>query len=181
MKVTNRKILTLDWEDYLRYEAYSFSRLRNPDGREIIETPKMRLGTLVHNYLLEPAKYNGENYKVVKPTAIAVKSILGNLKFKSEVAISADFEEEGLVMPYKGRLDIDAGIVIDLKVSQDAPAKSIAHWRYDWQVSGYAFGRGYDRAILISVNPIKLEAIPVEIKIVDDWWRHQVKTYGKPL
>lgn len=178
LQITNRQVHeAMEWEDYLAHPSYSYSKLRHPD-MVITPTPKMQLGTLVHHYLLEPGKYNGEQYKVVRPAAMAVKEILGGLKFKSEIAVTADFEVDGLVMPYKGRIDIDAGIIIDLKVSEMEIYKAVAYFRYDRQTSGYVLGRGYNKAILISINPKISKATIAAMPMVEDWWIHQVKQYG---
>lgn len=173
--VTNKKI----WAPGTGFKdapGKSFSRLKNPDGIPV--TPGVTLGSLVHKYVLEPQKYNGEQINVVKPAAMAIQKVLGNLKFNAEVKVTADFEHEGLTMPYKGIIDIDAGIIIDIKVSGADLVKSIQRFRYDWQMTGYCLSMGYDTALILGVNPYNFKTQLLKIPLVTDWWEYQIKQHG---
>ena len=182
MIVSNTKIWPgLDWEAYAKTPGYSFSYLRNPDG--VVPTAGMRLGTLVDRYLFTPGRYNGEQRNLVEPMARElVRHFGGALGMgESQISVTADFEIDGLIMPYKGRPDFKiTDLIVDLKVSKMDVVKAVQFFRYDWQLSGYALSTGCTRSMILSINPTTLKITPIAIPIVTDWWEYQIKQYGVP-
>lgn len=192
MIVQNRTILrTCPFDDYLKLPGRSHSDIRS-EGQPFTATPKMLLGTDVHNYLLEPEKYNHENRDIVRPLALELLKALGTDKFfkmfEAELAVIANFIHEGFDMLYKGRGDlvIVKKIVIDFKVS-DVPLKvSVPRFGYDNSLSGYALGFDCPIAIIVRVSPKSIakgkpETESYNVPIRHEWWNYQIIQKGKPM
>jgi hypothetical protein len=147
----------------------------------LVPTTGMRFGTCVHNYLLEPATYDGEFRKEVKACAAVLKPYLANMKYMAEVAVTANFHHDGYVMPVRGRIDIliPGMLIIDLKVSKMPLVKAVQHFRYDHQIgSGYANMAGVPRALIISINPLTLKPSILEMPNKTDWWEYMILQRG---
>lgn len=162
--------------------GYSYSGITK--GSSVVATERMRLGTAVHNYLLEPEAYNHENRDIVLPLANAVKDEIGALLpfLDTEVSVSADFEFAGLIMPYKGRVDmLRAGkMVLDLKVSEVPLRNSIPYFGYDRQVNGYMAATMCELGMIIRIDP---KSARVEKKMIakdHTWWEEQIESFGVP-
>lgn len=176
----------MKFEEYLTLPGYSYSGLKAksspfPDQ----PTAKMWLGTKVHNYLLEPEKYNHEDREIVKPMALAVRNVLGPELLglmEKELVVTCDMECGGFTMPYKGRLDMCrvGRIVIDLKVSTMPLHRSIPFFGYDKQLSGYAIATGSRVALIVKVDPRNCKPETKIISIQSEWWERQVLKYGQP-
>lgn len=188
MQVTNQKLHhKLSFSDYLKLPGMSFSGIKAKLNGEVKATTKMQLGTHVHNYLLEPEKYNHDNehHQIVGKLATEVKSVLGVLyrTLDSEIAVTATFEHQNFVLPYKGRIDLlnHGRVVIDLKVSEVPLSKSIPFFNYDKQLTGYAISTGAKAQIILRICPktmkTELQRLPLSI----DWWQAQVLKYGNPI
>lgn len=181
MIVTDIKIYKdLAFEDYLKTAGFSYSGIKNA-GRDFgPPTEKMKLGTQVHNYLLEPSIYNYENHKVVRPLAEKVKETIGPLfKFlQKEIAFTANFTHAGFTMPYKGRIDLGARkrIIIDLKVTEKL---DVNFFGYDNQLSGYAMAYEAPIALIITIHPLTLKTSVINIPIKKEWWEYQTIQYGR--
>lgn len=168
----------VEWDQYTTIKAYSFSSLRSPDVI-IKPTAKMLLGTRVDNYMFEPARYDGGDYKLVKTCAMVLNKTLGKIRYRSQLTATANFMHNGYVMPVRGRLDMFVpGLVVDLKVSEMDPYKAIEHFRYDWQLTGYCYMTQVNRALLISINPKTFKETIVPIKLTTDWWEQQIQING---
>ena len=150
----------ISFADYLAIPGYSYSKIK-ADTSKVPDQPtaKMSLGTKVHNYILEPSKYDHEDRELIKPMAVSVMGAIGNLApyLESELAVTCNMMHttEGFVLPYKGRIDLCrvGGIVVDLKVSKMPLLKSIPFFGYDRQLSGYALAAGCNIAVIIRVCP----------------------------
>lgn len=167
-----------EFEKYLQAPGVSFSSLKN---KTITETPAMALGTSVHNYLLEPKKYNYENHEIVSSIAASIRKIIDPSLFECEVSVTANFEHNGFVLPYKGRIDMlqSKRLVIDLKVLTGSLQNAIDFFKYDRQVSGYCYATGIDKAVIIAYNKI---ARKVELKSITPcakFWEQIIIERGK--
>ena len=162
--------------------GYSYSGISKSASFKPSE--KMRLGTAVHNYLLEPESYNHENREIVIPLANAVRAELGGLLpfLDTELSVYAEFENNGLILPYKGRVDMvrTGKIVLDLKVSQVPLRNSIAFFGYGNQVNGYMAATMCDHGMIIRIDP---KTSKVEKKMIPkdhSWWEDQITRLGVP-
>lgn len=181
MQVTNIQFYKNNFDAYSKIVGLSFSAIK---GGGFLPTAKMRLGTAVHNYLLEPSEYNHEHRDIVIPIANAIKAEIGGLLpfLDTELSVTADFEYAGMIMPYKGRVDMvrTGKIVIDLKVSEVPLSRSIAHFGYDYQVNGYMAATLCDHGMIIRVCPkthkIEKKMIPKDTS----WWEAQILRLGVP-
>lgn len=182
MTVTNKRVFTgIEFTDYLNMPGYSYSGIKSAGG-EIKETPKMKFGKQVDAYLFTPEQYQpGSDHSLVKQLAMAVKSELAGLNYTGQSSFTADFNYNGLTMPYKGRPDIDAGqLIVDLKVSELDIVKAINFFRYDWQVSGYVLSSTRaTMGMLLSINPKTAKISKMILPIKVDWWQQAVIMYGK--
>jgi hypothetical protein len=185
MQVVNvRYYENMSFEDYLALPGYSYSGLKH-GGAHIEETPKMRLGTAVHNYLLTP-KYVTEINERVRQMAVALKTTLGGslLKhLKAELVVTADFVHEGFVLKYKGRIDlcVPGKMVIDLKVTDLQIIKAIEHFGYDRQISGYCLGTSSPLGFLLSVKPMNNSTNVSRVAVSSQWWEQKTLQYGTPM
>jgi hypothetical protein len=174
----------LSFADYTKLPGHSYSSIK-ADGREINPTPKMITGTMIHQYLLEPAKFTGD-IKVVKPIATAIIKTLGPLykHLRYEMSVSCSMAYNGFKMAYRGRVDagIPKRIVIDFKFGEDIE-KSKGFFGYDDQVSGYAMALEASVALLIGGNPYKrvpdIKVICVDIRSA--FWEQQILLRGEAV
>ncbi len=185
IKVENLVVYrNLPFEDYLALPGWSYSGIKNEGQPNKVPTEVMGLGTDVHNYRLEPSKYQHANTAIVKPIVQSIDVALGSLSrfLEPEIAVTADFVHIGRRMKYKGRLDLSiiGRLVIDLKVSKiKDPFAAIRYFGYDKQLNGYALAIGARTILMLSINPkspkeTKIVNIPVET----EWWQDQVIKRG---
>lgn len=181
MQVSNIHLYKNNFDAYSKLEGYSFSGLK---GGTFTPTAKMRLGTDIHNYLLEPDKYHHENRNTVIPIANAIKAEIGTLLpfLDTELTVTADFSYGGLIMPYKGRIDMvrTGKIVLDLKISEMPLRKSIPYFGYNNQVNGYMAATMSEHGMIIRCNPKTNEIEKMLIKTDMSWWEEQVSIHGIP-
>lgn len=179
----------LEFSDYLKMPGYSFSWLKS-GGQKIEPTPKMQLGTKVHTYLLSAREYlHEEGHELVRPLAVALKGVLAPvLRYCSpELAVTADFVHQGMVLHYKGRIDLPViskphlSLVIDIKVTEMDLRRSIDFFHYEHQVNGYALSIAAQRRVIISVNPKNGITQVIPIAYTDEFWKRAVLKYGRPL
>lgn len=188
MIITNIKLYeNMSFADYLALPGLSYSGTKG-DGTPIVETEKMRFGSLVDCYLFEPAKYNGDKYTLVKPVAKAVHDILGPIikHGKPQLVVTCTMIFGGLYVNYKGRIDlfspVGGRIVFDLKCSEIKDlTQAINFFGYNHQLNGYALAAQAPVSMIISINPktfhIQKQAIPTRC----DWWENKVLQYGQPI
>lgn len=184
---SNRRThLGIEFTEYLTMPGYSYSGLKN-EGRTFASTEKMKLGTLIHNFLFEPQNYQtGPLHETVKAVGAKVLSIFGSQwnTMQFEVCATADFAVPGIKMqmPYKGRLDIHIPntAVIDLKVSEVPLAQSIPHFGYDNQLSGYGLATGIDALFIVRVNPKRPKEIEIkQVARVEEFWVNSIILKGQ--
>ena len=129
----------LDFDDYLAMEGLSYSGIKNMiKPYNGLPSKGMQLGTLVHQYLFEPQKYTGENIEAVKPIADRLYLVFGVLlkHAKLEQSFTCDLQYDGMVLKYKGRIDmlIEAlykKTVLDLKILAQSIERSAEMFGYN--------------------------------------------------
>lgn len=186
IKVSNVKFYeNLSFQDYIQTPGISFSSLKADKMKPIEETDKMRFGTCVHNLLLEPSKVKTP-LPNARGVAIRLKQSLGNLitLMKPELTVTADFEHQGLVLKFKGRIDLGAPgrYVVDIKVTEQLVRKVIEYFRYDRQLTGYMLAIGAKYAFIVGVHPKK--NLPPDVEIINPdygFWRETIIKYGEPV
>ena len=182
MQVSNIQYYRNNFEAYNTMKGYSYSGITK--GAGFTPSAKMRLGTAVHEYLLEPENYNHENRDIVVPLANAVKAELGALLpfLDTELSVYAEFEYSGLIMPYKGRVDMvrTGKIVLDLKVSEIPLRNSIPYFGYDRQVNGYMAATMSNLGMIIRIDPKNARVEKKMIPKDHSWWEDQILRFGVP-
>ena len=185
MQVSNTTYYdNLDFEKYLDMPGTSYSSLKEnhfPDG----PSAGMQLGTRVHNYLLEPDKYDWKDTGVVKKMAEQIRKFLGDALsvLDKEMAFTADFTHNGMVMPYKGRADLmKAGrVIVDLKILASGVDAAIERFGYKKQVSGYCLATGASVGLIVAYNKYKHLVEVRSIKPDAAFWEYQVVRLGVPI
>lgn len=170
------------FSEYLTFPGLSFSGIKG-DG-PVNPTEGMRLGTYVHQYLLEPEKYDGTHYRLVNRIAAeVVKHIGGLLKTgKRELTVTCTMVHKGFYIHYKGRVDLFAGnMVIDLKVSNLKILQAINHFGYNNQLNGYAIPLQATASVLFAINPVTLETSMAPVPNSLAWWEKKILQHGKPV
>lgn len=174
------------------YFGYSFDRYKDLPGLsysgikngDFVPTKKMMLGTAVHNYILEPAQYNGANRELVIPIARVIMGQIGELinHMQTEVSVTCNMIHDGLSMQYKGRVDMirPGKLVIDLKISEIPLGKSIEHFGYGDQLTGYCLATGTPVGIIIRVCPKTLKTEKAMIRQNPGFWERQIVKFGIP-
>lgn len=183
MIVQNTKYFRdLAFEDYLKMPGTSFSSLKD---QIIIPSEGMKLGTRVHNYLLEPDKYDWQQVEIVKMIANAMRRYIGDAiaYLEKEIAFTAEFVYNGLIMLYKGRADMlrVGRIVIDLKVLAGSLKQAIERFGYREQVSGYCLATGSSLGLIIAFNKSTKQ---VEIEMIRpnvNFWQYHTVSRGLPI
>jgi hypothetical protein len=186
--VTNLKYYSdLDFDEYLAIKGYSFSGLKMLEsGKAITPSEGMKLGTRVHNFLLEPHKYDQVDYSIVTKIGGELKKFLGPaIKFlEKEVAFTCTMEYGGMELTYKGRADLlyKGKLIIDLKVLSGRLKQATERFGYQRQLSGYAIATGINNILLLSYNK-SLRVDNIEHQMFSpnqDWWMYVITKYGTP-
>ena len=189
MQVSNLKYYSeLDFNEYLQIKGYSFSSLKMLEsGQAITPSEGMKLGTRVHNFILEPQKYDWENHAQVKMIAGKIREIYQPFirYMEPELAFTARFEHNGMYFNYKGRTDLiyKGKLIIDLKILSGKLEPAIERFGYDKQLSGYALATGCQNAMIISYNKANKHSV-IETKLIQpnaDWWNYMIVKYGTPI
>jgi hypothetical protein len=183
LQITNRQTIAgQSFDEYKAIKRLSFSGIkRGEDMGELEATPNMRLGTLVHQFMLEPAAYKYERHEEVIAIARELNPMIGEAIRHGQTEITAlcDMHYQGLTLPYKGRIDnLLPDLVVDMKVSNYDIRSTIGHFGYDKQVTGYMLSTGCTNGIIVSYNRKQKK---VQIKIIEpdhDWWALQVMKNG---
>lgn len=173
----------LPFEEYLRMPGFSFSHI-NSGGKYFPTTPKMQLGKDVDAYLNEPQYCCHNDLSLVRPAALALKDRVGPLysKFRKQVSVTCEFIYDGMIMLFKGRMDwaLQNIIVVDTKVSENIK-KTIHHFDYPNQISGYCIAFSCPYGLILAVHPTKHHTNLINIPIQLEWWERQILKYGDPL
>lgn len=142
------------------------------------------LGTAVHNYILEPDKYNGANRELVVPIARVLLAQIGELvkHMQTELSVTCNMELEGFSMAYKGRIDMirPGKLIIDLKISEIPLNRSVPFFGYGDQLTGYCLATNTPVGIIIRVCPKTLKTEKAMIRKNPWFWEYQVLKYGLP-
>lgn len=183
MQIFDVRILDgVPFDEYLKLPGLSFSGTNNRAPVNVTE--RMMLGTRVHTYLLEPSKYDGQHYKLVRAISLEVNKHIGALikRGKSELTVLCTMVHRGFYLYYKGRVDLFAGgMIIDLKVSELEIVAAINHFGYNSQLNGYAIALQARASVLFSINPktLKVQTAPIPNSVT--YWEQAVLQYGKPI
>lgn len=172
----------ISFEDYLKLPGISFSGIKALERGTPAPSPKIKLGTDVHTYLLTPELYKHDNIRIIKPLALELKNTLGSLfkHLKKELSVTANFCHEGFKLAYKGRLDlcIPNRLVIDIKVTEEDIQKTIDYFGYTHQQSGYATGINARTILILAINPKTLKTRMVSLGLYQEWWNTQIVKRG---
>jgi len=188
IRVSNLKYYSdLDFDEYLDIKGYSFSGIKMLEsGIAIVPSEGMKLGTRVHNFLLEPHKYDQVDYSIVTKIGGELKKFLGPaIKFlEKEVAFTCKMECNGMQMQYKGRADLlyKGKLIIDLKVLAGTLKPAVERFGYERQLSGYAIATSINNILLLSYNK-SLKKDNIEHQMFSpnqDWWMYVITKYGAP-
>src|SRR6478609_2068017 len=184
MIITNRRTYTdLDWDAYCKLDGISFSTIKGFKGQP---TEGMQLGTLVHNFISEPEKYNGEQKELVIPLARALYLEMGTAaKYgRSEVAVSSVFSSEGMSMVHKGRIDrLFKDLCIDFKVIKGQLKNYIQQFGYDHQINGYVASSGTKYGMIIAIDKSHINK-PAQVQLIkynEYWWESKIREYGRVM
>lgn len=169
-----------DFREYCKMPGKSFSSFKSfPAG--FTPTYKMQLGSAIDAYLTKPEKYDGFEYNLVRNAAIVIRQRFGELfnHMQKQLAITADFEYHGFVMPYKGLPDfcIPRKIIVDLKCVDKEIASD--YFDYPAQLSGYAIPLECPLAFILEFSREKHACRFVPVTIKQDFWIKKILQYGE--
>lgn len=172
----------LNWDSYCKTEGYSFSWLKN-EGAPLEVTNGIKIGKLIHTYLLKPAEYDWSEPEIIMP--IAKKLIDFKIQVNNsltECAMTCDLEHEGLTMKWKGMADdlIKKLLVIDYKVIAGDLDRYIKMFFYDHQIRGYMFPPECPDGLIIAFNKKIGKVQTAWVKPDPRWWIYKIKQYGQP-
>lgn len=174
----------MPFEDYIKLPGASYSGIKYYErgGARADVTDKMRFGSLVDAYLFEPDKYNGEQYDLVRPVAVAAVQHLGAAirLGRRQLVVTCTMIHGGFKLRYKGRVDLFVGgVVIDYKVSDMPLLSAIHHFGYNNQVNGYAIPLQAKTSIIFSISPkppYRVQMQPIPNSLI--YWQQAVLKYG---
>ncbi len=115
-----------------------------------------------------------------------MKSAIGGLweHLEHELAVTAEFHEQGFVFPFRGRIDsgIRKKVVIDYKIiNGNSVRDTMQFFHYDTQTSGYGLGIEAPASFIIAYSTKTKKVEIVYQPVITDWWSIQVITRGKPI
>jgi len=178
----------LDLDEYLKLPGKSFSSIKNDGVTNFAPTEKMRLGTMVHQYLNESHLYDhtNERHELIEKLAITAKSAIGGLLpyCEGEASVTADFLHEGFLLPYKGRIDacIKGKVIIDYKIINSRSIYDTLHrFGYNEQLTGYMMPVKALHAFIIAVSTITMKPEVVLVQPNYAYWENIIITKGIPL
>lgn len=176
MQVSNVKYYSeLTMDEYLSLPGVSYSSIKGFEGPP---PAGMTLGTHVHQYLMEPEKYKWEDVDQVKKIAAALRQYVGIALevMQHEVAFTADFHYNGLVMQYKGKADLlrVGRLVVDFKILSGSLQPAIVRFGYDKQVSGYCLANEAPTGLILAFNRKAKVVESAIIKPSEEWWNYQI-------
>lgn len=182
MQVSNIQYFkNLDFEQYLKLPGHSYSSIKGFSGQP---TAGMKLGTRVHNYLNEPECFDWQQAAEVRKIAAAVRQYLGDAYtiMDKELSFTCNLEYEDMILQYRGRVDMVkvGSLVVDLKVLSGALPAAIERFGYNHQISGYCYGTGASRGLIIAYNKSSKK---IETKFINPdpgFWQYQIARLGVP-
>lgn len=183
MQVTNTKYYYgMDFDEYLTIPGVSYSSLNGFSGPP---SNGMKLGSRVHQYLNEPKEYDWRDAATVIAIATQLKRYLGTSYsfLEKEIAFTAQFVHNEMVMDYKGRADMlkIGKLVVDIKILSGSLEAAIERFGYARQMSGYCLATRSPLAIIVAYNKLKNRVETKAIKPDASFWEYQVVKNGRPL
>lgn len=169
--------------DYLKLPGLSHSTIKGMQRKKpLLVTEKMQLGTLVHQYLLEPHLYDHLNVDV-KSIAMKLKERIGPLieYMQPELSVTCDMHFEGYTMQFKGRVDLGIvnRLVIDCKVINGYSVwDTLDYMGYNNQLSGYSMGIDAKDRLICAYSTKTKKTELITVPFTDMWWKEQIKMLG---
>lgn len=183
LTVQDVKIHDCNWEDYLRLPGISFSGLKEkPEMNEGI-----RIGSLVHKYILKPSEYNYESPEIVRPIANALINFVGHSLINQmvcEKGVTAKFVIDQIVLLWKGMPDMFFinNIIIDFKIISGDLDLYVNRFRYKDQLRGYMFPLNCLKGLIIAYNKKKKRVETYFVELDDmSFWHNVVLTRGEVI
>lgn len=171
----------IPFDDYLKMNGVSFSSLK---ADEFIPSAGSMLGSKVHTYINEPEKYDYSDAEMVIPIAKELRKHLGDsfTYLEKEVAVTADFQHNGMLLKYKGRVDLlkIGRLVVDIKVLSGSLVKAVERFNYDKQLSGYCLGTESPIGLIMAFNKLSKKVEKLIIKPDPTFWEYQCVRMGVP-
>ncbi len=189
-----QRIENLPFEDYLKKSDYhSISKLKQGFKSDLIISDKIRVGKLVDDILTNggnESSLKDPNYPIAKEIASALKSEFSGMPFKFQVSYFGDMEYEGLVLPVKGRPDIEfgrhgSGAIVDLKVNNSCKnvrdcENLISFLHYDDQIFNYSGLAGKQHRYLWIWSTVVKKLFRLKRSCANSigWWGDKVLEFG---
>lgn len=177
LSVTDRQIHDCSWDEYLQLPGISHSGLKEKQEWSDNVIAGMRIGTLVHTYILKPSEYKYEEPEIVRPIAGALIRFVGHALLQSmtcEKGVTAKFTVEGVTLLYKGMPDMFVvdNMVIDFKIIKSGTIESyVERLGYKNQLRGYMLALRCRYGQIIAYNRAKkrIELFTVTLDDIDFW------------
>jgi hypothetical protein len=186
MILTRNRIIhheALTREDYLNIKGTSFSGLKDIKFEENFG---MKIGSLVHKYILKPSEYNYEHIEIVRPIANSLIDFCGLGVIRgmvAEVPVSCDFIYDDFSFRWKGIPDLflDNILVIDFKVLSGGLKFALDRYNYKEQLRGYMKSVNAPRGLILSFNKLTKKIEHFWVLPDDSWWCNIIITRGNVL
>lgn len=170
-----------DFAAYLAMPGVSYSGLKDIP---VPQSAGVSIGTRVHNYILEPEKFDWTDAGIVRKIASALREYMGPAAdfLESEVAFTADFSHNGMVLQYKGRADkLKIGrLVVDFKILAGSLPGAIDRFGYDKQLSGYCLATGSPLGLIIAYNKSRKQVETHLLGPSAEFWEYTTVRMGRP-
>lgn len=183
MQVNNVQAHTgLPFADYLKLPGTSFSSLKPA----FAQTEGMRIGTLVHTYILKPWQYEYEESEIVIPVARELIRVVGHTLLRqciNETPLTADFVHDGFCLPWRGVPDsrLRNILTIDYKVIKGDLLDYLERFNYPEQLNGYCLGGNTPDGMIIAYNRSRKKVQIHTQKCCSKFWENIVLTRGKVI
>lgn len=184
IKITNTQLHPdISWDDYLKLDGTSFSGMKGFAGKI---TYGMRIGSLVHTYLLKPKEYNYEEYDIVRPLASKLVDYVGMDIIKAaiaEVPMTSNFELEDFRFKWKGIPDLKMpGVVtIDFKIIKGDLEYLCNRFNYPEQIRGYMLPDNTDLGLIIAIDRDSKRVTVKPINKDQRWWQNTILSRGEVI
>lgn len=177
------KLHDCSWDEYCQLPGVSFSGLKDKP----IMNDGIKIGSLVHKFILKPKEYNQEHADIVRPIANALINFVGHTLINTmtcEKGLTATLIHKGLKLEWKGMPDMFwfKYLVIDFKIIAGSLEYYVERFRYKDQLRGYMFPLQCRQGMIIAYNKSK-KRIETYLVVLDDlsFWKDTVLTRGEVL
>lgn len=173
----------LAFEDYLQLPGVSFSSLKMEDQPPLVESPGMRMGKKVHQYLMQPSQYKWEeNHAQVKAIALELKRFIIP-GMTAEIPFTCELQSAGFSLQYRGVPDLAVygHLVLDFKIIAGGLDGYMKRFGAIEQIRGYMNPCGASVGIIAAYNKIKQRVEVCQFGQDTGWWERQVLSRGKVI